>query len=289
MNMEITSLSSSAVLVDLNISMWTARKMDKKVSEEIDQAKGTKARAGNFHKNLFAGDNLIEQMNKMVNKIRDDHYQLTQPWSDSGTRLLTMGNFMKYNSIMQTAEVEFNNYKDKLLAEYNSMVSTAAFTLGDLFNRDDYPTVDSIASKFRFNYVYSPVPEFGDFRVDIANEGIKELIGKYESQVETRVKAAMKDAWERLHDCLSRMSERLDFTGDGADKKIFRDSLVDNALELIEVLQHMNITRDPELEKSRKQLEKAISTVSAKELRDSPEIRKDVKAEVDDILKRMSF
>ena len=32
------SITASAVLVELNISVWTARKLDKKVSEEINVA-----------------------------------------------------------------------------------------------------------------------------------------------------------------------------------------------------------------------------------------------------------
>jgi hypothetical protein len=98
----------------------------------------------------------------------------------------------------------------------------------------------------------------------------------------------MQDAWNRLHECVTRMSERLDFKG-SEDKKIFRDSLVDNALELVDMLKCMNITNDAELEKSRKQLEKALFGVSAQELRESADIRKDVKTQVDDILNRMSF
>jgi len=34
-------IQNSSMLVDLNISVWTGRKMDKKVSEEIDASKGT--------------------------------------------------------------------------------------------------------------------------------------------------------------------------------------------------------------------------------------------------------
>ena len=98
----------------------------------------------------------------------------------------------------------------------------------------------------------------------------------------------MKDAWSRLHECLTRMSERLDYAED-ENKKIFRDSLVDNAIELIDMLKCMNITNDPELEKSRKQLEKAMFGISAKELREETDTRNHVKSEVDDILKRMSF
>ena len=35
------SIASSAVLIDLNISIWTARKLDKNVSKEIDINKNT--------------------------------------------------------------------------------------------------------------------------------------------------------------------------------------------------------------------------------------------------------
>lgn len=288
MNQEVTSISSSAVLVDLNIAIWTARKNDKRVSEEIDQAKNTKARAGNFHKKLFAGNSTLDELQKFVTQVRTYHYNNTLPWSDSGTRLLVMGRFMEYNTKMREFETEFESLKQKFLENYNSMISTAAFTLGELFDREDYPNPEVIAHKFYFKYEYMPVPQSGDFRIDIGNEGIQELVGKYESQFETRVKTAMQESWNRLHECLTRMSERLDFNGD-TDKKIFRDSLVDNAIELVDMLKCMNITNDPELEKSRKQLEQAMFGVSARELRESADIRKDVKSQVDDILKRMSF
>ena len=48
-----TSIASSAVLIEVNISMWTARKLDKKVSREIDQTKGATEKAGNYNKNLW--------------------------------------------------------------------------------------------------------------------------------------------------------------------------------------------------------------------------------------------
>jgi hypothetical protein len=287
MNQEVTNIASSAVLVDLNIAIWTARKNDKRVSEEIDQAKGTKARAGNFHKKLFAGNSTLEELQKFVTQVRTYHYNNTLPWSDSGTRLLVMGRFMEYNTKMREFDEQFHTLKDKFLENYNAMVSAAAFTLGELFDREDYPNPDVVAHKFYYKYDFMPVPQSGDFRIDIGNEGMQELIGKYESQFDLRVKTAMQDAWGRLHDCVSRMSERLDFGAE--DKKIFRDSLVENALELVDMLKCMNITNDPELEKSRKQLEQALFGVSAQELRESADIRKDVKTQVDDILKRMSF
>ena len=53
--METIGIATSAMLVELNVSCWTARKLDKQVSEEVDAVKKTRARGGNYHKNLLAG------------------------------------------------------------------------------------------------------------------------------------------------------------------------------------------------------------------------------------------
>ena len=56
------SIASSAVQIDLNISVWTARKLDKKVSKEIDVTKGTTTQAGNYNKHLLAGTKQIKDI-----------------------------------------------------------------------------------------------------------------------------------------------------------------------------------------------------------------------------------
>jgi hypothetical protein len=98
----------------------------------------------------------------------------------------------------------------------------------------------------------------------------------------------MKEAWGRLHDVLCHMSERLADTEEGKNKE-FRDSLMGNALELVDMLKSLNITGDPQLETARRDLSVAIMGVEAKELRKNPDIRKDVKSQVDSILSKFSF
>jgi hypothetical protein len=90
----------------------------------------------------------------------------------------------------------------------------------------------------------------------------------------------MQDAWDRLHDCLSKMSDKLA----GQEKQIFRDSLVDNAVEMCQLLTRLNVTADPKLESCRKKLEVALVGVDAGDLRKFDEVRLDVKSKVDEIL-----
>jgi hypothetical protein len=68
------------------------------------------------------------------------------------------------------------------------------------------------------------------------------------------------------------------------DKKIFRDSLVDNAMELTSLLTKLNVTNDPKLEDARKELEKSLVGVTPEDLRESPVLRQIVVDKVSQIM-----
>lgn len=291
------AIQNSAILVDLNISAWTGRKLDKKVSGEIDVAKGTKARGGNYHKHLLAGTAKLEEVQKIVSAVRVWHYEQTLPWSDSGSRLLPMANFFDYKQTLGIFEQQFNTAVKELLAEYPQLVSAAAFQLGALFNRTDYPEVEQLEQKFSFSYVFMPVPTAGDFRISTTDAALKELQDQADSHVNKRVADAMKEIWTRLHDQLHHMSEkltdlakpRINKAGEERYAQVFRDSLVGNAVELCGLLTRLNVTNDPQLEQARAELEKAISGVTAETLREDDFKRAEVKSKVDEILRAFDF
>jgi hypothetical protein len=70
---------------------------------------------------------------------------------------------------------------------------------------------------------------------------------------------------------------------DGKKRK-FHDTMVTGAVELCELLTHMNITNDPALEKARRRLEEVLSGVTPKDLRESDGTRAATKQKVDAIL-----
>ena len=189
-------------------------------------------------------------------------------------------------------EKMFSDAVEKFLAEYDQLVNQSAFTLGALFNRDDYPSVDNIRRKFAFTYTFSPVPESGDFRVDVGNQGMAELRTNFENAINTRVKGAIEDMRTQLIDQLSHMSEKLSDLDEPRTLKdgtlvttqIFRDSLVENAVDLVKNLKHLNITGDADVETMRAELESAIKNIDAQTLRESDEARRKTKARVDALL-----
>jgi hypothetical protein len=110
----------------------------------------------------------------------------------------------------------------------------------------------------------------------------------YEDVLSTRVTDAMQDAWDRLHDVLTRMSERLSDTEDGK-RKIFRDSLVENAIEVCGLLRHFNITGDVRMEAMRMELEETMRGIDASVLRESDLTREQTKQKVDAMLDKFSM
>ena len=284
-------IQNSAMLVDLNISVWTGRKMDKKVSDEIDAAKNTKAKGGNYHKKLLAGTQRLDDLQKLVGTIRTWHYAQTLPWSDGGSRLLPMKNFFDYKATLTDYAAQYDEAVKQFLNEYPTLVSAAAFQLGDLFDSEEYPSVDKLEGKFKFKYVFLPVPEVGDFRIDVSEAGKTELQEQYQKFYEDRLSEAMQDTWERLHDCVKHMSDKLANaevpreTKEGPNyTKLFRDSLITNANELCDLLTRLNVTNDAKLEQARQALESAINGHCAEDLRKSDDLRLQTKAKVDEIL-----
>lgn len=287
--MEHIGIETSAMLIELNISTWTARKLDKKVSQEVDQQNETKINAGNYHKNLLAGQNALDAWNKYSARIRLWYNQQTLPWADKGPRLLTSQVFMDgFKGRLDEHHQNWLRLRDNFEASYEDMVSAAAFSLGKLFNREDYPPLEDVMKKFSFRYAFSPVPTSGDFRIDIGHQARKELEDMYAQTTTNRVNSAMREVWDRLHECLTHMSERLADDEDG-NRKGFHSTLITNAVELVDMLDKLNVTRDPQLTHARKELERSLYNINADTVKESDQVREGLKKKVDDILSRFDW
>ena len=286
------NIDTCALLVELNVSQWTARKLDRSTTDELVSNKHAQAKgAARVNKNLFAGRSELEVVGQHVTETRSFVYDNTLPWSDSGIRLLPSAKFMEFNAKLQQAEDKFYGLVTEFVTVYPSLITAQAMALGDMFNRNDYPNPNDIEHRFNFNVNYMPVPASGDFRVDIGNDAQEELRKKLSSLADERVEYAMKDIKGRLLEHLKRMSDRLsiDYVSGEAKPRKFHDSLLDGAHDLCDLASSLNIINDPQLDDARKALKKAIGGIDVKDLRKDVGARNDVKTQVDDILSKFSF
>ena len=96
----------------------------------------------------------------------------------------------------------------------------------------------------------------------------------------------MNDVWQRAYDALSRMSERLDYQ-DNEGKKIFRDSLVSNVTDMVELLHVCNVTGDSQMSALANPLDETLRGVTPDALREDAYLRAETKRTVDQVIKSL--
>jgi hypothetical protein len=281
------SISASAVLVELNISVWPASKIDREITNKVNTDAGAVHGASQTKKNLFAGTSLRADIEKFAARVRLYHNQHTLPWADKGERMLPTALFMEYKQTMNGYERTFQSLCDNFFDEYPRLVGEAPTALQGLYKAEDYPDIEEVKKKFGFRRSVKPVPEAGDFRLDIPTQDLEEMRIEFEQQSESKLAEAMRMPWERLHKVLVDMSKKLEDNGE--DKKRYHDSLLSNPLELCELLTKLNVTNDPQLEEARRQVELAMIGESIEEVKDSPLVREKLKSKVDAILGKFEW
>lgn len=283
------SISSSAVLIDLSISVWTGRKLDKRASDKITTDSNAAKGVANVSKKLLGDCAELDAVQKFAANARNSHYAMTMPWSDLGLRLCPTKAYMGtsrrdgYEAVMSELQTEFFRLVNVFLDAYDWEIQNAQLKLGDMFNPDEYPSRDSLAEKFRFRYAAMPVPDAGDWRLDIGNEAMTTMQEQYGKFYGEQLQTAMKDVWQRAHKALTAMSERLDYGVDPAMRKIFRDSLVENVHDMVQLMEVCNITNDPVMADAARRLEDALSGVTPDALREDAYLRAQTKRQVDDV------
>jgi hypothetical protein len=282
-------ISASAVLVELNVSNWGASKLDRNVTDTVNANHNATRDASKVYKNLVAGSSLCSDIAKYAARIRLYHNEMTLPWANKGARLLPVKLMLEYKQHITNMRIAYETMCNNFYAQYPSIVANARNNLQAMFKAEDYPTLDEVKEKFGFNLVFSPLPESGDFRLDVANDDLKDLQDSYEADFNNRLAEAVRTPWEKLHKELLALSTKL-HDEEGADtKKRYHDSLLENPQELCRLLTALNVTNDPKLEEARRDLERALLGVEMEDIKESEVIRSDVKARVDAILEKFDW
>jgi hypothetical protein len=285
-NVHTPSISSSSMLVELGISVWTAKKKDKAATADLLVQKHAARSAGNFNKNLLADCEELGAIQKFAANVRNTHYNMTAPWSDSGLRILPTGKFPDYQKAITALEAEFRKLVDAFMAKYDWEVMQVHMKLGDLFDRDEYPTSDAVRHKFSFRVNYIPVPEAGDWRVDMEASAAQMLKEQYDAFYRTQMETAMKDVWQRLYDHLSRFVAQLGEDADGKRGKIY-DSTIENVRHFADMLEHVNFTGDMTMQLAQRRLTSALAGVCKDDLVKNEGFRAETHRTMQEVLKSL--
>lgn len=275
------NLNDRALLVQLSLSQWTARKFDKRVTRDVASSHGTTIDVGRYNKILLPMNDLLDRVHKKSTHIRTKFYDNTLPWGLAGTMMLPTSNYLNFMTEFRKEKNEWFSLVSDFRDEYPQLVLDAKRLLIGLYDANDYPKPDDIGNKFDLDIAVFPVPS-SDFRVSIASEELSRIQQDVERRVADAQSKAMIEVWQRIYDKVKHMAEKL------ADpKSIFRDSMVENIREQCDLLSRLNFMDDPNLETLRQEVETTLLK-HPDALRNDPDLRRDTAAEAKAIMDKMS-
>jgi hypothetical protein len=294
-------LHARAILVSLSISSWSGKKFDKRVTRETLAAQGASEGAGRFNKDLLPSKlsihdetrfsvknmqalkqvqhaNSHKALTAHIAAVRVWHYEQTLKWSD-GWQLLPIKNYQAYTDGIRERQHEFNRLLAEFLHDYPALREAAKTILNGMFEHGDYPS--DMAKRFSFGIEFNPVPSGGDFRVALSDAEIQAIASSAENRVKAQFEAAQKEAIGRLYERVEKIVSAL-----SSPDAIFRDTLIGNARDLCDVLERLNVTGDPRLEKYRRETE-LLAMSEPETLRKVPAVRAETAARAQSILDDM--
>jgi hypothetical protein len=281
-------LAQRAMLATLNIRQWSARKIDKRITDEINTANGADSDAGRYNKVLVAKE-ALGAIVSAATAARALHSARTLPWLDDGARILPSPAYAAYSEAMRQIRVRFESAVDDFLTGYDAFVDDARIRLGRMFNESDYPSRDDIRGKFGFGVRVLPMPDAADFRAEISDFQAATIRAEIEESTRLALQVATADAWQRINETVAHMVNKLNAyrpsSGKGDKPEgIFRDSLVENVRDLVTLLPGFNLTNDPFMAQTIARIESDLCAREPEDLREDPIARQHVADAAQEIL-----
>jgi len=282
------NLIHDAMLVTFTLHGWSARRHDPGASQYVAVHHDAAANAGRYNKRLLPKAALAA-LNAAQNQARKTHYRHTLPWDDAGARLLPVANYERYTHALDELIERIFTERERFLSDYDSHVERARLDLGRLFKRDDYPSREELRVRYSARYRIEPVPDSGHFLADLgAGENVR-VRRDIEHQVSLRLNGALGDLYRRLGEAVGHVCERLSEDENGKPR-VFRDSLIENLRELVDIVPRLNLFGDRHLEHLCEEVKHRIACVEPDVLRPSgasgkfdPAVRRRVKRDAEDL------
>lgn len=286
--LKVKGLDEKAVLISVKRYMYSPYKLDQEESKQYG--------AGNVNKHLFEGRNnlvksTISKFTEVYTYVKDN----TVPWT-TGVDMLNIDHYIEFTSGLRQRVDDAHRAVDTLCLSWDDEVKSDLDRLGEialakgkpnLANANDYPDVDELRAKFGIEIRYMPVPTTGDFRVGISDDDKASLQQQLDDAGVNANKHVIKSMIEPMERAIAKLSVPI-----GNDGSVFRDTLVDNLVEVTERMNKINLSDDAVIQGSIDGLRDLISTYASEQgkdlLRSSQTSREKAVNDIDSLCKQMS-
>ena len=278
-------LQNKAMLVSFTGRCWSARKYDKRVTRKVENIYDT-SDSGRWNKVLIQLDKL-KVITKLISEFRRFHYEMTVPWGKNSA-LIPSEHIMKYSEKEREFKEEFNRLSKEFIDSFPQLKENAKASLNEMYRESDYPSVETLRDKFEFTTFLQPIGTIDDIRVNLQADELVRIKEEYAKLEQETLANGMKKVWERAHEAVKHVVNKLvEYNPDNKGQSSFRDTLITNVIDLVELLPALNIVNDPNLEDMRRELEQKICTIQPPNLRNDAQLRNDTVEVAKDLMNRM--
>ncbi len=260
-------------------------------SDELRSSKGVKQKSrAKVTVDIFASDNLKE-WNLRCGRLKSYIDRVCPPWGRDNRRFLAhplVAEFEKETAPMLHA---IQDSQEAFLAEIPHLRNRFKDEAGSLSDDIHFPEEAELRPKFAVGIDYDVPTGTYDIRLGGLSE---EHRSRYEQQVrkseEDRIDGVVKHVTNIVEQRLTRIVKGMnDYHVDEKGKAhgIFRDSMIGNVREIAGLLEHWNITGNPEIDAVRKRLLTEVCPLDAGDLRKSADKRQKLKGTAEDLLARV--
>lgn len=288
-----SNLYKRCILVKLNVSAYTGRRLDKRVSAEIDEQKQTKTKNYQASKKLFRCDR-FDAIGKQINVIRDFVNTHTNVFEKGGWRIMKFSRYITFreeiNPMLDKLDQLIDNFTDE--TNYEESVVSSMFAYQQAVTRGEYPSAQEIKRKFRWKLEECPVSN-GSFHVQATEEVRQKLESDMIATMTEKLATSMEDVVGRVQDVVHKAIKGLEDEQVPVKTKQglrlhqqFRDTLLGNIHDICDIGDSLNLTDDPKITKLISDLRQAVNGRDAQMCRDSDSVRHATKRSLEDVVSK---
>ena len=294
----VPDISSSFLGINLNIGDYRTKKLDSRITKQINDQHGVNSpkakEVTGLYKDLMGHCEELTTIHTHVSATRRYYTGATLPLGNERTRICSNPRYFGSNQMdgvwntLQAMQSDFYKFKSILMPMYEHMRDVEApKVFGDLYNRADYLSLEDMDKRLYFTLETVRIPPMSHPMQGVEKERqevIDELIAKQNVEVFKEMK---RDMFMRLITPLQNMSLRLDYSENDKGEQVkngFKDTLVTNVYSILDLIKHDNFDDDPILKDAVKKMEYALQGVTPDGLRHDEVLRSNTKRQVDDVL-----
>lgn len=282
------SLSEKIIKVDFTRGFPSLSKYDKEISHEIAEIKGADESKIRLTKRLY--DKSFTKFEKIAQDFQNYFYAKTERWGNDFILPVLM--FDEFNETYQKALEEFNESKQEFIDGIQSglILDRSKHDLNNAYNSNDYRHLWNIEKKFHFDIEYSQFIENPESILLNINEVELEKIRLNEAKkFQERFETVIAEVWRNVSETIAHLLDVLDKPEktETGRKSSYKESTLTKVQELTDYINGFNLSDDARLTEIANMIKK-ISDYSKDDLEKFPEIKKEVKEQTSEIMKKIN-